>query len=111
MLGTALQDTLLLACCQSTGLALRILTSVVGLSVESVCTFPRRFTTDMPEHTRPNIVCLPSKKGVGARLMKNCSRTPAHVSNWAVTHHNTGLQVRSATHSSQVPNLGGALML
>ena len=28
-------------------------------------------TVCMPEHTRPNTVCLPSRCGVGASVMKN----------------------------------------
>jgi hypothetical protein len=42
------------------------------LSVASVCTSPIRWTTFMPLLTRPNIVCLPSRKVVGASVMKNC---------------------------------------
>lgn len=45
---------------------------MVGRSVASVCTLPRRLTTPMPLATRPNTVCLPSKKGVGASVTKNC---------------------------------------
>jgi hypothetical protein len=29
--------------------------------------------TLMPEQMRPKMVCLPSKKGAGARVIKNCS--------------------------------------
>lgn len=47
-------------------------TSVVGRSCASVCTFPNRLTTLMPEVTRPKIVCLPSSQGVGASVIKNC---------------------------------------
>jgi hypothetical protein len=54
---------------QSTLRARRILTSVVGRSVASVCTFPSRLTTAMPLQMRPKIVCLPSSHGVGARVM------------------------------------------
>lgn len=56
---------------QSTGRALMIFTSVVGLSVASVWMLPRRFTTSIPEHTRPKMVCLPSRKGAGANVTKN----------------------------------------
>jgi hypothetical protein len=56
----------------STGRARRILTSVVGRSLASVCTLPRRLMTLMPLHTLPKIVCLPSSHGVGARVTKNC---------------------------------------
>ncbi|OMH83046.1 hypothetical protein AX774_g3447 [Zancudomyces culisetae] len=42
-----------------------------GRSFESVATIPIRFTTCIPSHTLPNIVCLPSNQGVGARVMKN----------------------------------------
>ena len=55
----------------ATGLTLKILTAVVGRSLASVCTLPRRLTTPMPAHTRPKMVCLPSRNGVGARVMKN----------------------------------------
>ena len=49
----------------------RILTSATGLSVAVVCTFPIFCTTDIPFATRPKIECFPSRKGVGARVMKN----------------------------------------
>ena len=47
--------------------------SVVGLSVASVWTLLILLMTCMPELTRPKIVCLPSKWGVGAKEMKNCT--------------------------------------
>lgn len=41
------------------------------LSLPSVATAPNLCTTRMPELTRPKMVCLLSRKGVGARVMKN----------------------------------------
>jgi hypothetical protein len=41
-------------------------------SCTSTPTAPRRCKTRIPELTRPNIVCLLSRNGVGARVMKNC---------------------------------------
>lgn len=41
------------------------------LSFPSVRTAANRCTVFMPVETRPKIVCLPSRKGVGARVMKN----------------------------------------
>jgi hypothetical protein len=40
-------------------------------SFPSVPTTPSRWTTFIPFETRPKIVCLPSRKGVGASVMKN----------------------------------------
>ena len=44
------------------------------LSCAPVLTKPSFFTTVIPEHTRPKIVCLPSNHGVGASVMKNWLR-------------------------------------
>lgn len=46
-------------------------TSFVGRSLASVVTLPSRLTVSMPAHTRPNMVCLASREGQGARVMKN----------------------------------------
>ena len=54
------------------GRAVKMVTSVVGRSVASVCTLPILFTVCMPEYTRPKMVCLLSSHGVGASVMKNC---------------------------------------
>ena len=35
-------------------------------------TNPMRLTTRIPDETRPKMVCFPSRKGVGARVTKNC---------------------------------------
>ena len=43
----------------------------IYLSLPSVATAPNRCTTFIPPPTRPNIVCLLSRKGVGASVMKN----------------------------------------
>ena len=40
-------------------------------SLPSVPTTPSRCTTFIPFETRPKIVCLPSRNGVGASVMKN----------------------------------------
>jgi hypothetical protein len=40
-------------------------------SFPSVPTTPSRWMTFIPFETRPKIVCLPSRKGVGASVMKN----------------------------------------
>jgi hypothetical protein len=49
-----------------------IFTSFTGRSCASVLTNPICLTILIPSFTRPKIVCLPSKWGVGARVMKNC---------------------------------------
>lgn len=49
-----------------------IVTSFTGLSCASVLTNPICLTTLIPSLTRPKIVCLPSRWGVGASVMKNC---------------------------------------
>lgn len=46
--------------------ALWILISSTGLSLLSVRTASSLLTVCMPDETRPKIVCLPSRKGVGA---------------------------------------------
>lgn len=58
--------------CTHSAVARNTRTSVVGLSCASVWMLPSRFTTLIPEHTRPKMVCLPSSQGVGANVMKNC---------------------------------------
>jgi hypothetical protein len=50
----------------SPNLALWILMSSIGLSSLSVLTASNLCIVFMPEDTLPNIVCLPSRKGVGA---------------------------------------------
>jgi hypothetical protein len=40
-------------------------------SCASTATDPRRCTTRIPELTRPNMVCLLSRYGVGPSVMKN----------------------------------------
>lgn len=59
------------ACCiailpPSPSRALCILISSTGRSLLSVRTASKRCTVFMPDDTRPNMVCLPSRKGVGA---------------------------------------------
>ena len=49
-------------------------TAAPYLSCAPVLTKPSFFTTVIPEHTRPKIVCLPSNHGVGASVMKNWLR-------------------------------------
>lgn len=51
--------------------ALMIRTSPKGRSPASVCTLPNRLITSIPLLTRPKMVCLPSRCGVGASVMKN----------------------------------------
>lgn len=53
-------------------LAERIVTSCSGRSLLSVSTLPIRSTVAIPLHTRPKIVCFPSRCGVGANVTKNC---------------------------------------
>ena len=48
-----------------------ITTGSTGLSRASVGVLPIFFTTSRPLVTLPNTVCLPSRCGVGARVMKN----------------------------------------
>ena len=55
----------------STTLAFNIFTSSIGRSSTPVLTNPILCTTLKPLFTLPNMVCFPSKKGVGARVMKN----------------------------------------
>ena len=59
------------------------ITSAVGRSLASVVTLPSRFTVSIPAHTRPKMVCLPSREGQGARVMKNLGRKGG-VGSW---HH------------------------
>ena len=47
-------------------------TASTGRSLASVRATPIRFTTFMPDEMRPKTVCFPSRKGVGANVMKNC---------------------------------------
>ena len=54
------------------GRACRMDTAEVGRSALSVCTLPNRLTTSIPAHTRPKMVCFPSRWGVGASVTKNC---------------------------------------
>lgn len=53
-------------------MAVTILISCSGRSLASVDTLPMRSTVPMPAATRPKMVCLPSRWGVGASVMKNC---------------------------------------
>jgi hypothetical protein len=58
----------------SPNLALCILISSTGLSLLSVLTASSLWTVFIPLDTLPNIVCLPSKNGVGACLSAHPSR-------------------------------------
>lgn len=46
--------------------------NITDRSCASTPTAPKRCKTRIPELTRPNIVCLLSKNGVGASVIKNC---------------------------------------
>ena len=54
-----------------TTLALESTSGLVGRSCASVATAPILLTTSIPAQTRPKIVCLPSRNGAGASVMKN----------------------------------------
>ena len=57
--------------------AVRILTCSNGLSSAPVFTRPILCTTLNPLFTLPNIVCLPSSQGVGAKVMlHHCQQLP-----------------------------------
>lgn len=49
-------------------------------SCASTATAPSLWTTRIPEFTRPKIVCLLSRYGVGASVRKNCD--PVMKSDW-----------------------------
>jgi hypothetical protein len=46
--------------------------NITDRSCASTPTAPKRCKTRIPELTRPNIVCLLSKNGVGPSVIKNC---------------------------------------
>jgi len=76
-------------------------------SCTSTATAPRRWTTRMPELTRPKMVCLLSKYGVGPSVKKNCEPVK-DITEFSCSR---GRLWDSTCHSCSVPNLPSRVYL